>query len=120
MRWWPDSSEPVEFDWNRGANSIADTPEIRFEKNVKVMADLLGEQRVNTYSLHHSMGSYENQRKTNSQKRVVILTRASFPGQQRYGTMVWNGDTKATWNDFKSWIPGGLNLYGNGFTLLDH
>lgn len=112
--WWPDSSEPVEADWNRGANNIADKPAIRFEKNVKVMADLLGEERVNTFSLHHTMGIYENQRKTDSKKRVVILTRASFPGQQRYGAMVWNGDTKATWNDFKSWIPGGLNYMVTG------
>jgi len=111
--WWPDSDEPVEFDWNRGANNIANDPAARFEKNVKVMADLLGEQRVNTYSLHHVMGIYENQRKTNSQKRVVILTRASYPGQQRYA-MVWNGDTKATWADFKSWIPGGLNYMVTG------
>jgi len=112
--WWPDSSEPVEADWNRGANSIANDPAARFEKNVKTMADLLGEERVNTYSLHHTMGIYENQRKANQQKRVVILTRASYPGQQRYGTMVWNGDTKATWNDFKSWIPGGLNYMVTG------
>ncbi|WP_448702385.1 glycoside hydrolase family 31 protein [Mucilaginibacter sp. AW1-3] len=112
--WWPDSSEPVEADWNRGANSIAADPAARFEKNVKTMADLLGEERVNTYSLHHTMGIYENQRKANPQKRVVILTRASYPGQQRYGTMVWNGDTKATWNDFKSWIPGGLNYMVTG------
>ena len=112
--WWPDSSEPVEFDWNRGANIIANNPAARFEKNVKVMADLLGEQRVNTYSLHHTMGIYQNQRKTNSPKRVVILTRASYPGQQRYGTVVWNGDTKATWKDFKSWIPGGLNYMTTG------
>lgn len=112
--WWPDSSEPVEADWNRGANSIADKPDIRFEKNVKVMSELLGEQRVNTYSLHHTMGIYENQRRTTSKNRVVILTRASYPGQQRYGTMVWNGDTKATWADFKSWIPGGLNYMVTG------
>ncbi|RKR81777.1 alpha-D-xyloside xylohydrolase [Mucilaginibacter gracilis] len=112
--WWCDSSEPVEADWNRGANNIANDPGVRFEKNVKVMADLLGEQRVNTFSLHHSMGVYENQRKVDSLKRVFILTRASFPGQQRYGTMVWNGDTKATWADFKSWIPGGLNYMVTG------
>lgn len=112
--WWCDSSEPVEADWNRGANSIANNPEIRFEKNVKVMADLLGDMRVNTFSLHHTEGIYENQRKSESQKRVVILTRASFPGQQRYGTMVWNGDTKATWADFKSWIPAGLNYMVTG------
>jgi alpha-D-xyloside xylohydrolase len=112
--WWCDSSEPVEFDWNRGANDIANNPSIRFEKNVKVMADLLGELRVNTYSLHHTMGIYENQRKTGDPKRIFILTRASYPGQQRYGTMVWNGDTKATWDDFKSWIPGGLNYMVTG------
>lgn len=112
--WWCDSSEPVEYDWNRGSNNIANNPEARFEKNVKVMTELLGDERVNTFSLHHAQGIYENQRKTNSQKRVVILTRASYPGQQRYGTMVWNGDTKATWADFKSWIPGGLNYMVTG------
>jgi alpha-D-xyloside xylohydrolase len=112
--WWCDSTEPVEFDWNRGANNIAGNPALRFEKNVGVMADLLGEQRVNTFSLHHVQGIYENQRKASSNKRVVILTRASYPGQQRYGTMVWNGDTKATWPDFKSWIPGGLNYMVTG------
>jgi len=112
--WWGDSSEPVEYDWNRGSNGIANDPAARFEKNVKVMADLLGDLRVNTFSLHHTQGIYENQRKTGSQKRVVILTRASYPGQQRYGTMVWNGDTKATWADFKSWIPGGLNYMATG------
>lgn len=112
--WWCDSSEPVEADWNRGSNNIANDPRARFEKNVKVMADLLGEQRVNTFSLHHAMGIYENQRKADSLKRVFILTRASYPGQQRYGTMVWNGDTKATWADFKSWIPGGLNYMVTG------
>ncbi|EHQ25312.1 glycoside hydrolase family 31 protein [Mucilaginibacter paludis] len=112
--WWCDSSEPVEADWNRGANDIAGDATARFVKNVKVMADLLGEERVNTFSLHHAMGIYQNQRKTGSDKRVVNLTRASFPGQQRYGTMVWNGDTKATWADFKSWIPGGLNYMVTG------
>ena len=112
--WWCDSSEPVEFDWNRGGNAIAGDPAARFEKNVQVMSELLGAMRVNTYSLHHTQGIYENQRKSDHEKRVFILTRASYPGQQRYGTMVWNGDTKATWADFSSWIPGGLNYMVTG------
>lgn len=112
--WWCDSSEPVDFDWNRGANNIASNPAARFEKNVKELSDLAGELRANTYALHHAMGIYENQRKTGSEKRLLNLTRASYPGMQRYGTMVWNGDTKATWADFKSWIPSGLNYVATG------
>ncbi|MDT3401160.1 glycoside hydrolase family 31 protein [Mucilaginibacter terrae] len=112
--WWCDSSEPVEYDWTSKANDIANDPSARFQKNVQVMADLLGDLRVNLFALHHAMGIYENQRLTGSTKRVVNLTRASYPGMQRYGTMVWNGDTKATWSDFKSWIPGGLNYMATG------
>jgi len=112
--WWADSSEPVDYDWSGKANDIASNPLARFQKNVQVMADLLGDLRVNLFSLHHAMGIYENQRLTSSTKRVVNLTRASYPGMQRYGTIVWNGDTKATWNDFKSWISGGLNYMATG------
>ncbi|WP_413671036.1 glycoside hydrolase family 31 protein [Mucilaginibacter sp. Mucisp86] len=112
--WWCDSSEPVEFDWNQEANSIAHDPVARFEKNVAVMSDLLGQMNVNLYSLHHTMGIYENQRKSGNNNRVFILTRASYAGQQRYGTMVWNGDIKATWSDFKNWIPAGLNYMATG------
>lgn len=112
--WWCDSSEPVEFDWNQAANSIANDPVARFEKNVAVMSDLLGQMNVNLFSLHHTMGIYQNQRKSGNNNRVFILTRASYAGQQRYGTMVWNGDTKATWSDFKNWIPAGLNYMATG------
>lgn len=112
--WWCDSSEPVEFDWNQAANGIAGDPATRFKKNVAVMSDLLGPMNVNLFSLHHTMGIYQNQRKSGNNNRVFILTRASYAGQQRYGTMVWNGDIKATWSDFKNWIPAGLNYMATG------
>jgi len=112
--WWCDSSEPVEFDWNQASNSIATNPAARFEKNVAVMSDLLGQMNVNLFSLHHTMGVYQNQLREGNNNRVFILTRASYAGQQRYGTMVWNGDTKATWTDFQNWIPAGLNYMATG------
>lgn len=112
--WWCDSSEPIDGDWNRGGNAIAANPEARYKKNTKELHSLLGVMRSNTYSLNHSRGIYENQRLTTDSKRVVNLTRSSYAGQQRYGTVVWNGDTKATWHDFAQQIPSGLNYMATG------
>lgn len=112
--WWCDGTEPIDADWNPQSNSIAQRADIRYEKNGKELENLLGEMRANTYSLYHSQGIYENQRATTSDKRVVNLTRSSYAGQQRYGTIVWNGDTKATWDDFRAWIPSGMNFFYTG------
>ena len=60
------------------------------------------------------MGLYENQRATTGDKRVLNLTRSSFAGQQRYATVVWNGDTHASWESFRQQIPAGLNYMATG------
>ncbi len=112
--WWCDGTEPIDGDWNYQSNSIGNNPQTRCEKNTRELNNLLGELRANTFSLYHSQGIYENQRATTSQKRVVNLTRSSYAGQQRYATIVWNGDTKATWSDFKAWIPAGMNFFVTG------
>ena len=112
--WWCDGSEPIDGDWNYASNDIANNPKARYEKNAKELYDLLGIMRSNTFSLYHSCGIYENQRRTTNDKRVVNLTRSTYAGQQRYGTIVWNGDTKATWHDFAQQIPSGLNYMATG------
>ncbi|MDU1906598.1 MAG: glycoside hydrolase family 31 protein, partial [Dysgonomonas sp.] len=112
--WWCDGTEPIDADWGNHADNIANNAAARFENNVRDQTHLLGALRVNTYSLHHSQGIYENQRATTEQKRVTILTRSTYAGQQRYSTFVWNGDTKATWADFVQQIPSGLNYISTG------
>ena len=47
-------------------------------------------------------------------RRVVNLTRSSYAGQQRYSTITWNGDTRATWQSFAQMIPAGLNFMATG------
>jgi len=126
--WWCDSSEPLDGDWNRipsttpegdpyGWNSQA----YRYELNKSVLSEALGAERSNLFSLYHSMGIYEHQRKTDPSKRVVNLTRSSYAGQQRYGTIVWNGDTHASWESFRQQIPSGLNymVTGNPYWTVD-
>ena len=112
--WWCDCSEPIDSDWRPG-NISADDQRARYEGNLKALTDLLGPLDVNTYSLHHSKGVYENQRKCTEEKRVVNLTRSSWAGQQRYGTISWNGDTSASWESFAQQIPAGLNFMATGY-----
>lgn len=113
--WWCDSSEPLDADWgNRGAAYTWDSHAERYELCSKRLADALGQERSQLYSLYHSKGIYEHQRAGTDDKRVVNLTRSSYAGQQRFGTVVWNGDTHASWDAFKQMIPAGLNFMSTG------
>jgi alpha-D-xyloside xylohydrolase len=62
-----------------------------------------------TYPLFVSKAIYEGQRNTDPQKRVTILTRSAFAGQQRYGTINWSGDIGWNWDAFKRQVVAGLN-----------
>jgi alpha-D-xyloside xylohydrolase len=62
-----------------------------------------------TYPLFVSRAVYEGQRETTSEKRVCILTRSAFLGQQRYGAINWSGDIGGTWDSYKRQIVSGLD-----------
>jgi alpha-D-xyloside xylohydrolase len=61
------------------------------------------------YPLFVSRAVYEGQRKTSADKRVCILTRSAFPGQQKYGIINWSGDIGGTWDAYRRQIVAGLN-----------
>jgi alpha-D-xyloside xylohydrolase len=63
-----------------------------------------------TYPLFVSKAIYEGERAANDQKRVAILTRSAFAGQQRYGTINWSGDIGSDWDTYKRQIVAGLNF----------
>ena len=73
-----------------------------------------GYEVYNAYPLMHSMGIYQGQRATTDQKRVVILTRSAYAGQQRNSAITWSGDIQGTWEVLKNQIPGGLNFSLSG------
>lgn len=114
--WWCDSSEPVDGDWNQipGDGYSWDDHERRWQLNDARLSEALTPERACLYSLYHSKGIYEHQRRATDRKRVVNLTRSTFAGQQRYGTVVWNGDTHASWKSFRRQIPAGLNYMATG------
>jgi alpha-D-xyloside xylohydrolase len=63
-----------------------------------------------TYPLMVSKAVYEGQRNTTSDKRVCILTRSAFSGQQKYGMINWSGDIGGTWDGYRRQILAGLNF----------
>ncbi|WP_446742155.1 TIM-barrel domain-containing protein [Silvibacterium acidisoli] len=73
-----------------------------------------GARYANIFPLLHSGNIYEHWRKTTDQKRVFILTRSAFAGQQRNAAMVWSGDVLGTFSSFRRQIPAGLNFELSG------
>lgn len=100
---WMDSTEPEVGE--------AD------EKHIKQIGQTaLGSiaRYLNTYSLMTTKAVYEGQRSVSSDKRVVILTRSAFAGQQRYAAATWSGDIVARWDVFRNQISAGLNFCMSG------
>jgi alpha-D-xyloside xylohydrolase len=68
----------------------------------------------NAYPLYETAAVYNGQRSTTEKKRVVILTRSAFAGQQRNAAASWSGDVSGNWETLKRQIPAGLNFSMSG------
>ncbi|MCP9753475.1 TIM-barrel domain-containing protein [Ferruginibacter sp. HRS2-29] len=90
--WWMDATEP-ENDALKGKQTYFGP----------------GDFYRLTYPLFVSKAIYDGQRATDPGKRVAILTRSAFAGQQRYGTINWSGDIGWNWDAYKRQIVAGLN-----------
>ena len=99
--WWLDASEPeLSGQWGE------------FQKFKTAMAP--GSAVFNAYPLMHTTGIYQGQRAETSSKRVFILTRSAYAGQQRNAAMTWSGDIQGTWQVLRQQIPAGLNFSISG------
>jgi alpha-D-xyloside xylohydrolase len=101
--WWMDSTEPDIVN--------ALTKEGEEYEMKRVENNHLGSfaRYLNPYSLLITESVYKNQRQETDQKRVYILTRSTFAGQQRAAATTWSGDIGANWDVYKKQITAGLN-----------
>ena len=71
----------------------------------------------NAFPLETVRGIYLSQRRDypNLPKRVFIMTRSSYAGQQHYGSNMWSGDVASSWDMLRKQVPAGLSfsLTGN-------
>jgi alpha-D-xyloside xylohydrolase len=100
--WWMDSTDP---DFFNPKESDYEHP---------VYGGTWRSQR-NAFPLETVKGIYTSQRKDYGQKRVFIMTRSSFAGQQHYGSNMWSGDVNSSWDMLRKQVPAGLSfsLTGN-------
>ena len=99
--WWLDASEPeISGHWGeyRGFTTAAGPATTVF----------------NAYPLMHTTAVYQGQRAETSAKRVFILTRSAYAGQQRNAAVTWSGDIQGNWPVYAKQIAAGINFSMSG------
>jgi alpha-D-xyloside xylohydrolase len=96
--WWLDASEP-EGDPLKDDNTFLGP----------------GKTVRNAYPLFETSAVYNGQRASTESKRVAILTRSAYAGQQRNASISWSGDISANWETLRRQIPAGLSFAMSGF-----
>jgi len=99
--WWMDSTEPDHLHFKPS------------DLDLKIYLGSFRKVR-NAFPLMTVGGVYDHQRAASSDKRVFILTRSAFAGQQRYGANTWSGDVTSSWQALSQQIPTGLNFSLSG------
>jgi alpha-D-xyloside xylohydrolase len=102
---WLDSAEPEEY-WPHVGDAI-----LRY-KQLHIGS---GAEYTNIFPLEHTGGVQEHWKQANPGKRVFLLTRSAFLGQQRNGATVWSGDVYSTWWGLRHQIAAGLNFALSGY-----
>lgn len=98
--WWMDSTDPdffnpKESDYDHKAGTNGTWRSLR-----------------NAFPLETVKGVYANQRSVTPEKngkRVFIMTRSAFAGQQHYGSGLWSGDVASSWDMLRKQVPAGLS-----------
>lgn len=103
--WWLDSTEP-------DIHTNLDVEEIK--RRIGPTALGPGAAFFNSYPLVHAEGVYAGARGANPDKRVFILTRSSFGGQQRTASATWSGDVASRWADLYNQISAGVSFSMSG------
>ncbi len=68
-----------------------------------------GAQTALLYPYYYAKTFYEAL-KSEGQEDVALLIRAAYPGSQKFGTVVWNGDIPSTFQALRQSVVSGLSM----------
>ena len=103
--WWMDASEPNLRDC---------LPMDYFKWLLTPTALGPSTEYMNAYSIVNADAIYNGQRSVEPDKRVFLLTRSGFLGEQRYSTATWSGDIGTSWTDMRMQMAAGLDFSMSG------
>lgn len=102
---WLDSAEPEEY-WPHMGDAILQNKQIAIGN---------GAEYTNVFPLLHTLGVQNHWKSATERKRVFLLTRSAFLGQQRVGATVWSGDVYSTYWGLSHQVAAGLNFALSGY-----
>ena len=103
--WWMDASEP----------NLRDCLPMDYQKWLTTPTALgPSAEYLNAYSIVNADAIYNGQRGVEPDRRVFLLTRSGFIGEQRYSTATWSGDIGTTWTDMRMQMAAGLGFSMSG------
>jgi alpha 1,3-glucosidase len=124
--WWADKfsyndyvgSTPTLYTWNdMNEPSVFNGPEVTMPR------DAIHDGHVEHRELHNAYGYYFHMatsagliKREDGKDRPFVLSRAFFPGTQRYGA-VWTGDNTAEWEHLRVSVPMILTLGITGISF---
>jgi alpha-D-xyloside xylohydrolase len=72
-----------------------------------------GAQTALIYPYYYVKMFFEGLRKQ-QEEDIILLTRAAYPGSQKYGAAVWNGDIPSTFQALRNSVAAGLSMSMSG------
>ena len=109
--WWMDSTDPDFFNPRESdyAHKVYGGT-WRSQRNAFPLETVRG-----IYTAQRAQESSNSEIVKSSNKRVFIMTRSSYAGQQHYGSNMWSGDVNSSWDMLRKQVPCGLSftLTGN-------
>ncbi|GAB2277287.1 Probable glucan 1,3-alpha-glucosidase [Dionaea muscipula] len=124
--WWAEKfsyenyagSTPSLYIWNdMNEPSVFNGPEVTMPRDALHVGGVEHRELHNVYGLYFHMGTAGGLLKRGEGKdRPFVLSRAFFPGSQRYGA-VWTGDNTAEWEHLRVSVPMVLTMGLTGISF---
>jgi alpha-D-xyloside xylohydrolase len=95
--WWLDATEPENDDLHNRMTYLGS-----------------GNTYRDVYPLFVTKTVYEGSRHDDPGKRVMVLTRSAFLGEQRYSISTWSGDIGNDWETLRRQVTAGLDYAASG------
>ncbi|XP_027151345.1 probable glucan 1,3-alpha-glucosidase [Coffea eugenioides] len=124
--WWADKfsygnyvgSTPSLYVWNdMNEPSVFNGPELTMPRDALHFGGIEHRELHNAYGYYFHMATSNGLvKRGNGKDRPFVLSRAFFPGTQRYGA-VWTGDNTAEWEHLRVSVPMLLTLGLTGISF---
>jgi alpha-glucosidase len=113
--WWAEKHQPLFEMGIAGWWTDLNEPARHFQDMAHHAGPAAAVHNVTALMMHQAL--FEAHQQYAPQRRLFILSRAAFPGSQRYGAALWSGDVDMTFASLRKQMALGMNVGLAGIPL---